>query len=74
MDNYSPTFPSYIVDQQLRNTNDDKFRTVCDETRYLMWDWMEYQEKQNISISHSVYLDMWSDTFNRVWAKRENAK
>lgn len=74
MDNYPISIPAELVEAQSCEHANDKFHAVCDETRYLMWDWMEYQEKQGISVSHNVYLDIWSDTFNRVYAKRENIK
>lgn len=51
----------------------DPFEAACDQTRYLMWDWMEYSDKHRLSITHVDYLNMWSNTFNRVWGKMGNA-
>lgn len=68
-------YPIFNINQESKiehiETQAEKFSSACDEVRWLMFDWMEYQEKQGITISHNVYLDMWSETFNRVWGKRE---
>lgn len=72
MDNY-PIFSTSMPGTEVKypETQGEKFSNVCDEVRWLMFDWMEYQEKQGINISHNVFLDMWSETFSRVYAKRE---
>lgn len=74
--NLQNAFPVYKADPiggtvELVSTI-DPFESACDQTRYLMWDWMEYLDKHNVAIEHDQYLRMWGETFNRVWAKIRN--
>jgi len=47
----------------------ERLDAICDQTRYLLMDWIEYTEKQGAKLTFQQYVDQWRVLFETVSEK-----
>lgn len=64
----NPLLPMYSTTRPI-DQHQERLESICDQVRYLLMDWIEYQEKKGVNLTFQMYLNQWSELFTVVSEK-----